>query len=87
MAMAASAQDFAKTGKREALRIHPHGRKSPVVMTPEIASAAATVRGVRTEAIAELADAGESVEEIAEDFGLPVGVVKAAISYEWETAA
>lgn len=79
--------DFAETGEHEALRIHPHGRKSPVVMTPDIASAAATVRGVRTEVIAELADAGESAEDIAEDFGLPVNVVKAALSYEWENAA
>jgi len=45
------------------------------------------VRGIRTEILAEQASAGAPVDEIAEDFGLPVDLVKAALSYEWSAAA
>lgn len=79
--------DFAHTGQREALLIYPAGRESPVVMNPALSSAAATVRGVRTEVLAELHAAGEPAEIIAEDFGLPLREVKAAVAYEWGTAA
>jgi uncharacterized protein (DUF433 family) len=56
-------------------------------MDPRVASASPAVRGIRTEAIAELADADVAVEDIAADFGLPVQVVKAAVAYEWSHAA
>ena len=74
---------FAEAGAMEAERIYPAGRESPVVMDPRIASAAASVRGVRTEVIAELADADVPIEAIAADFGMPVNVVKSAVAYEW----
>jgi uncharacterized protein (DUF433 family) len=79
--------EFAETGEREAQRIYPAGRESPVVMDPRVASASPAVRGIRTEAIAELAEADVSVEDIAADFSLPVPVVKAAVAYEWSHAA
>ncbi len=79
--------DFADDEDMPAVRIHPAGRQSPVVMQPSRSSAAATVRGVRTENLAELADAGLAVEEISEDFGLSVAEVKAALAYEWGHAA
>jgi uncharacterized protein (DUF433 family) len=79
--------EFAAAGGMEAERIHPAGRDSPVVMDPRIASAAPSVRGVRTEVIAELADADVPIEAIAADFGMPLGVVKAAVAYEWANAA
>lgn len=79
--------DFADAGVREAVRLRPVGRESPVVMDPRIASGAATVAGVRTEVIAELADSEVSAQRIAEDFGLPVDAVKAAVAYEWAHAA
>jgi uncharacterized protein (DUF433 family) len=41
------------------------------------------MRGTRTEILAEQASAGTSVDEIADDFGMPVEFVKAALSYEW----
>jgi uncharacterized protein (DUF433 family) len=78
---------FAETGQREALRLWPAGDESPVVMDPRFSSAAATVQGVRTEVLAELHEAGMPVELIAEDFGLPLVAVKAAISWEWTAAA
>lgn len=79
--------DFAEHGDREALRLYPAGRRSPVLMQPGLSSAAATVRGVRTENLVELADAGMAVDEIAEDFELDPEDVKAALSYEWGKAA
>ena len=70
-------------GENEALRIRPAGKDSPVVIDPLIASGASTVRGTRTEVLAEQASAGSPVEEIAADFGMPVELVKYALSYEW----
>jgi uncharacterized protein (DUF433 family) len=81
--------DFADTVEQKAVRIRPAGKDSPVVIDPLISSGASTVRGTRTEILAEQASAGVPVDEIAEDFGLPIEVVKAALSYEWsnETTA
>jgi uncharacterized protein (DUF433 family) len=79
--------EFAEGGQREAERIFPAGRESPVVMDPLVASAAASVHGIRTEALAEMANGGQPIEEIAEDFNLDVGVVRAALAYEWSHAA
>jgi uncharacterized protein (DUF433 family) len=79
--------EFAESGQREAERIYPAGRESPVVMDPQVASASPSVRGIRTEVLVELADAGTPVEAIAEDFNLPPQVVRAAVAYEWSRAA
>ena len=79
--------DFSPEGELEALRLYPAGRNSPVVIQPTIASAAAAVHGVRTENLVELADSGVPVADIADDFGLPVADVKAALAYEWSKAA
>jgi uncharacterized protein (DUF433 family) len=77
--------DFADSEDQEALRIRPAGKESPVVIDPLISSGASTVRGTRTEILAEQASAGTPVDDIAEDFGMPVELVKAALSYEWAT--
>lgn len=58
-----------------------------VVVDPEKAFGAPTVRGIRTEALAEPVDAGEPAEVVAEDFSLDVAEVKAALAYEWSHAA
>jgi uncharacterized protein (DUF433 family) len=79
--------EFADTPGQEAVRIRPAGKDSPVVIDPGISSGASTVRGTRTEILAEQASAGAAVDEIAEDFRLPVDVVKAALSYEWSAPA
>jgi uncharacterized protein (DUF433 family) len=78
---------FEDAGERQAERMHPAGRNSPVVMDPRVGSAASTVRGTRTEVLAELADSDVPVEDIAADFHLPVAMVKAALSYEWARSA
>jgi uncharacterized protein (DUF433 family) len=66
-----------------ALRIHPVGRESPVVIDPDYSFGAPTVAGIRTEILAELVDAGDTPEDIAEDYGIDIAVVKAATAYEW----
>jgi uncharacterized protein (DUF433 family)/transposase len=79
--------EFSDHGLREAVQMRPAGPESPVVMNPSLSSAATTVRGVRTEVLAELHDAGEPISGIAEDFDLPEEVVKAAIAWEWAKTA
>jgi uncharacterized protein (DUF433 family) len=74
--------DFSGDEDQAAERIRPAGKDSPVVIDPRIASGASTVRGTRTEILAEQADAGASADEIAEDFRMPVQLVESALSYE-----
>lgn len=78
---------FAEENPRWALRILPQGGDSPVVIDPEYSFGAPTVRGIRTEALAELVDAGEPVEDVADDFSLSAADVKAAVAFEWLLAA
>lgn len=77
--------EFADSPGQEAVRIRPAGKESPVVIDPRVSSGASTVYGTRTEILAEQASVGATVDEIAEDFALPLAVVKAALSYEWST--
>ncbi len=67
-------------------RIYPLGRNGPVVIDPAVSFGSPTIRGIRTEALAELLDAGEPAEDIAEMYGLTVGDLKKAVSYEWLNA-
>ncbi len=78
---------FAEEDPRRALRILPQGEDSPVVIDPEFSFGSPTVRGIRTEALAELTDAGEPVEEVADDFSLSAADVKSAVAFEWFLAA
>lgn len=79
--------DFAPSGDQWAERIHPAGRESPVVIDPGFSFGAPTIRGIKTGAIAELVEAGEPPEAVADDFSLELTEVKAAVSYEWQRAA
>lgn len=79
--------EFSAEGNRAAVRLFPAGKESPVVIDPHRAFGAPNVLGVRTEALAELVDAGEPPEEVADKFGLQVATVKAAVAYEWMLAA
>lgn len=78
---------FAEEHPRWALRIMPQGEDSPVVIDPEFSFGAPTVRGIRTEAITGMVDAGESLEEVAADYSLSTAEVKAAVTFEWRLAA
>ncbi len=65
-----------------ALRWHVAGLHSPVIIDPRLSFGAPTVRGIATWAVKGRYEAGESVEEIAEDFGLAPDEVREAITFE-----
>ena len=79
--------EFSEEGDNSAVRVFPVRKESPVVIDPHRSFGAPSIRGIRTEALAELIDAGEPPEGVAEDFDLPVELVKAAVAYEWAMAA
>lgn len=66
----------------EAVRIHPAGRESPVVIDPEVRFGTATVHGISTAVLAEKAAAGEPVDALAAGYDLDVRAVVAALAYE-----
>lgn len=79
--------EFSPEGNQQAIRIFPAGKDSPVIIDPERAFGAPSIKGIRTDALAELIDAGEPPEEVARDFGLTVDTVKAAVAFEWSLSA
>jgi uncharacterized protein (DUF433 family) len=79
--------EFSEGDDPWAIRLRPAGKQSPVVIDPEMGFGAPTVNGIRTEALAELVDAGEPIEDVANDYGLQPAVLKAALAYEWEPTA
>lgn len=65
-----------------AVRLHPAGPTSPVVIDPLVSFGRPSVQGIATERLWELVDAGDPVEEIAEAYEVPAEVVRAAAAYE-----
>jgi len=63
-------------------RIRPSVDITEVYLDPLISFGEPTVRGVRTEIIAELVRAGETPDGIAETYELPRSTVDAAVRYE-----
>ena len=63
-------------------RLFPAGLASPVVIDPLVRFGRPSVSGVATERLWELADAGETIDEIAKGYDLPGEAVRAAVSYE-----
>jgi len=72
-----------------AYRWWPLGRSAPIVVDPEYGWGFPVVvgSGVRTEILFERNSAGETIEEIAQDFGLRPDEVRSAIDYEVRLAA
>lgn len=70
-----------------ARRYRPLGRLEPVVVDPDLAFGAPTVRGIRTETILELVRAGEPFESLTEGYDLTPDEVLAALRYEIREAA
>jgi uncharacterized protein (DUF433 family) len=61
----------------------PHDdRDSPVRINPEIRFGRPSVRGISTDVLWEQAEDGSTAQEIADDYGLTVGDVRWALSYE-----
>ncbi len=67
------------------VRLFPAGPSSPVVIDPEVRFGSPAIKGIPTEAIAEQVRAGDPVESVANDFGLPLSLVIAALGYEDST--
>jgi len=65
-----------------ARRIRPAGPDSPVTIDPEKSFGIPTIRGIRTENVVELFQAGESIGAIAEAFDLEPHEVEAALRFE-----
>jgi uncharacterized protein (DUF433 family) len=65
-----------------ARRVFPLGRHSPVSIDPELSFGVPQVRGIRTEAIVELLNAGESPEAVARMWGMDEQEVEAARTWE-----
>lgn len=65
-----------------ALRWHPAGRESRVVIDPRISFGAPAVNGLPTWAIKGRYIAGEEIDEIVEDFGLSRRAVSDALKFE-----
>ena len=66
-------------------RWRPAGKLSPVVLDPEHAFGMPTVDGIATERIFELVVAGETLDDVAAGYEMPVEDVRAACAFE-ETA-
>jgi len=69
------------------VRLRPAGRESPVVIDPDVRFGSPSVSGIPTESIAELVEAGDSIESVARDFELKLRDVIAALSYEKQLIA
>ena len=63
-------------------RWHPRGKESPILIDPRIAFGAPAVEGVPTWAIKGRTEAGETIEEIVDDFSLQRADVLAALTFE-----
>ena len=88
VALTAEADRFVKKvefnlgGLGEVWRIRPAGAASPVVMDPLVRFGQPTVEGVSTERLWELHDAGEALADIANDYDMEEGLVRAGVAYE-----
>ena len=74
--------EFSTDAEEWVERIRPNGKRSPVVLDPKYSFGEPTVRGIRTNALAELVEAGEPMEEVATQYGLKLSHLKAALSYK-----
>ena len=65
-----------------ATRWFVRGKNHPVLIDPRISFGAPTVRGVPTWAIKGRREAGETIDEIVDEFGLAPDEVHAALAFE-----
>ncbi len=74
--------DYEDGGEELAIRWHVAGRTSPVIIDPKISFGAPTVNGIPTWAVKGRYNAGESVIDIQDDFGLEEDEVAAGLAFE-----
>jgi uncharacterized protein (DUF433 family) len=65
-----------------AVKWRPRGPKSPIIIDPRIAFGAPSINGTPTWVISGREAAGETVEEIGDDFDLDEDEVRAALAFE-----
>jgi uncharacterized protein (DUF433 family) len=82
-----TAIDWTTNKRPEPRRLRPVASINEVVVDPLLGFGEPVVRGVRTEVIRELVQAGESQDTIAETYELPRESVEAAVRYELLRAA
>lgn len=75
-------KEFEYERKGIVVRWHLAGPKSSVIIDPRIAFGAPTVRGTPTWVIKGRWDAGEEIDEIANDFGLKEQEIRDALKFE-----
>lgn len=74
--------EFGAQGEQSAVRLWPDGRDSPVAIDPEVRFGSPAVGGIPTETLAEHVRGGDVIESVAEDFGLDLDELIAALNYE-----
>ena len=74
--------EFEYEGGDIVVQWHVRGRQSPILIDPRVAFGAPTVDGVPTWAIKGRREAGETVDDIADDFSLAPEEVLAALEFE-----
>jgi uncharacterized protein (DUF433 family) len=74
--------EFEEPDEGDVRRLHPAGLGSPVVIDPLVRFGRPSVGGVTTDRLWELADAGESFEQISAGYDLSSELVRAAVAYE-----
>jgi len=65
-----------------AVRLWPQGKASPVMIDPEVRFSEPNVHGIPTESLAEQVRGGDVIEAVAENFGLGLDDLIAALGYE-----
>lgn len=66
----------------EAARLRPAGKDAPIVIDPYVRFGMPSVAGISTAVLAIKSKAGEPVEALADDYGLTIAQVVAALNYE-----
>lgn len=74
-------------GGGPALRFLPAGSGSSIAIDPEVAFGMPQIGGVKTESVAESVDAGESIDEAAETWGIAPSEVAEAVAWEHQRRA
>lgn len=75
-------EEFEYLDDEVAVRWRPAGKSSPIQIDPRVSFGAPTVEGVPTWAIRGRWDAGESLEDIADDFSIDTKLVNEALVFE-----
>lgn len=74
--------EFEYEGGDIVVQWHVRGKQSPILIDPRVAFGAPTVNGVPTWAVKGRREAGETIDEIGDDFSLAQEEVVAALEFE-----